>query len=292
MFKRKNLRIGRSGVMSNKIAELTKSRFFPFALILYLSYIILLLILAIPYIPEMFNGNAYTGGVYINPIVIFGSAAVTPVILIFVIVEFKQLTAPFRALNRRILAYTTLFLLLQFGLNILLAVCLILVNPDLLILATHTSDEFILVWAASFSFCVFAVVLNIFIGWKWVKVDLETPSGLHWFVGYFLYLLTVSLAVISILILNPTVNNIILWPLAGVAILGALNFFLVSWGFFIAGLETLSGESHAFVDFVFMTGTLFMLFALFLPVFYVIAYFFGVKLANRRALNRTNRYLR
>ena len=279
--------------MSTGITELTKNKYFLIALILYIGYLIILFFLAIPYIPEMLITNSSEGGTYINPILIFGSAAAAPVILGAVILEFKHITAPFLALNRRILVYTTVFLLLQLGLNILLVVCLILVKPDLLDLTTYDNTDFILVGVISCGFSLLAVVLNIYIGWKWVKTGLEKPSGLHWFVGYAIYYLSVGLGVISIQILNPSVKNILLWPFAGIGMVGALNFFLVSFELFLVGLATIgssmaSSESDAFIGFVFMTGGLFMIAVLFLPFFYAITYYLGVILANRYIEQYTN----
>lgn len=269
------------------MVKLTKNKGFLFILIVYLGYVLILLILAIPYIPEMLNPNTNASGLYINPVLIFGVAAAVPIALVYIIREFKHIAAPFLALNRRILVYTTFFLMLQFGINVMLAICLVLVKQDLLNITTYNDDDILIVWVISFSFCVFAGVLNIYIGWKWSKAGLENPSGLHWFVGYLLYFLGISVSVISIQILNPTVKNILLWPLAGIGIFGALNLFLVSFMLFVGALEIIgasmfSSESDAFVGLVFMMGTIFMLVISVLPFLYALTFYLGVKLANRR----------
>jgi len=234
----------------------------------------------------MLTADSSEGGMYINPILIFGGAATAPVILLFIILEFDQLTAPFFRLNRRILVYTTLFLMLQLSINILLAFCLVLVKPDLIDLATFTSGDALLVWVIGCSFSLFTVAINIFIGWKWVETGLERPNGLHWFVGYIIYFLAIIFGVFSIQILNPSVQNILLWPFAGIGILGAFNFFIVSFGLFIAGLGVVgssfdSSVSDALIGFVFMMGIIFMIAILFLPFFYAITFYFGVLLAKR-----------
>lgn len=225
-------------------------------------------------------------GMYVNPIVIFGGAAAIPIILGVFILQSKHLTAPFLALDRRTLVYTTLFLFLQFGINILLAICLVLVKPDLLDLNTFSGDDAILVWIMGCGFSLSCIAVNIYIGWKWIKTDLESPSGLHWFVGYIIYFVTIGLSIISLQILNPSVKNILLWPVAGIGIIGAFNFFIVSFGLFVVGLGAIgssmgSSGSDAFFGFVFMMGILFMIAILFLPFLYAIFYYIGFIFAKQ-----------
>lgn len=274
--------------MSYSIDELIKNKFFIVALIIYIIYVVILFVIAIPYIPEMLNPDSDSsgGGMYINPILIFGGAAAAPVILAVIILEFNQVATPFLALDRRILVYTTFFLWLQIGLNILLAFCLVLVKPDLLNLSTFGTGDALLIWLIGCGFSLITVAVNIFVGWKWVKIGLERPNGLHWFVGYIIYYLTVTFGIFFTWILNPSVQNIILWPFAGIGILGALNFFLVAFGLFIAGLAGLgssmsSGEGDAFIGFVFMMGMVFMVAVIFLPFFYMLTFYVGVQFAKR-----------
>ncbi|MFW9997714.1 MAG: hypothetical protein ACFFD4_37085 [Candidatus Odinarchaeota archaeon] len=290
--------------MPSRIAELPKKKFFPFALILYIGYLIILFILAIPYIPDMLSTISYEGGLSVNLsavspiIVILGAAAAVPVFLVYIIIEFDLLIdlliSPFRALNSRISLYITLFLLLQLGINLLLVTCLLLLKPNLLDLTTYSPADSIMIFGTGCVFSIFTAVLDFYIGWKWVKTDLEEPDVLHWFVGYTTYFLSVGLCVVSIQILNPTVQNIVLWPLAGIGILGAFNFFIFSFGLFIAGLEAIgssmsSSESDAFVGFVFVTGTFFISTTLILPFLYSLCYYSGVILANRNTRQNTNR---
>ncbi|MFX1286554.1 MAG: hypothetical protein ACFFB5_23155 [Promethearchaeota archaeon] len=282
--------------MSSRIPDQVKNKFVIIALILYGGYLVILSLLALPYIPEMLNTNSSEDGIYINPLLIFGGAAAVPLILMVFILESKHLTASFLALDPRILFYTTLFLLLQFGLNIFLALCLVFMKPDLLDLSTFSGDDIILVWLIGCGFSLSTIVVNIYIGWKWIKTGLDRPNGLHWFVGYIIYFLTVGLSVLSLQILNPSVKNILLWPLAGIGILGALNFFIVSFGLFIAGLGAIgssmgSSGSDAFFGFVFMMGMLFMIAILFLPFLYAILYHIGVILAKRSSTQDNHRGL-
>ncbi|MFX0052273.1 MAG: hypothetical protein ACFE8U_13395 [Candidatus Hermodarchaeota archaeon] len=277
--------------MSFNITELSKNKYFLVALILYISYLILLFFLAIPYIPEMFTVNGNEVQMNLNPTLIFVGAAIIPAILMYLILEFKHLMAPFLAMNRRILVYITLFLLLQFGINIFLAICLVVIKPNLLDLSTYDVTDIFLVWIISCSFCSFSVLLNTYIGWRWIIANLEKPSPLHWLVGYVIYFLSVGLGIISIQIINPSVKNILLWPFAGIGIIGALNLFLVSFIIFITGLTILgssmaSSESDAFVGFVFMMGIPFMIAVLYLPFFYALPYYLGIKLASRKGTRK------
>ncbi|MFX1505518.1 MAG: hypothetical protein ACFFDC_05315 [Promethearchaeota archaeon] len=274
--------------MSFRISDLTKNKFLIIALILYGGYLVTLFLLAIPYIPEILSPDSSEDGIYINPALIFGGAAAVPIILGIFILQAEHLITAFLASDRRIPIYTTLFLLLQFGINILLAICLVLVNPDFLDLSTFSGNETLLVWILGCGFSLSTIAVNIYIGWKWVKSGLDTPNSLHWFVGYIIYFLTIGIGIISLQILNPSVQNILLWPFAGIGIIGAFNFFIVSFGLFIVGLGVIgssmsSGGSDAIIGFVFMMGILFMIAIFFLPFLYAFFYFIGTILAKRNS---------
>jgi hypothetical protein len=176
----------------------------------YGGYLGILFLLALPYIPEMLSQETSEDGIYINPAFIFGGAAAIPIIIAIFILQAEHLIATFLGSDRRIPVYTTLFLLLQFGLNILLVLCLVLVKPDLLILGSFSNVDALLVWIITCGFSLLNIAVNMYIGWKWIKTGLDTPNGLHWFVGYIIYFLGVGLIIISIQILNPSVQDFLL----------------------------------------------------------------------------------
>ena len=276
-------------------------------IILYIVYIIILLLLALPYIPDLLELMARREISLLelreNPIFILGMAALLPASIIYIIFEFptflnlfKSLVEPFKELDREILIHTSFFLILQIGINILLIICLLFIQPDLLTLSDYSLVSRILVWTVSLIFSIVNISLNIFIGWKRVKSGLEKPKNVYWIVGYFIYFLTTGIGVIFVQSINPNVKGILLWPVAGIAIVGALSYFVVTFGLFLIGLEvTLSplatGQGDAWIGAVFMAGILFMLVSVFLPVIHLLTYTIGVFLAKRKSPNLEKRII-
>ncbi len=283
--------------MRRNITKLLKNKnIIILLLIFYFIYLGVLFILAIPYIPEMLITNPSYQEVYINPIIYFGAAAVIPVIIGFIILNFGTIIDHFeeivvislKELNYKVLGYITAFLLLQIGLNGIMVFFLVLIDPKLLNLLDFPKKSLSLVWMISCSFSLGNTLINIIIGWYWVKVDFELPNIVHWVFSYVIFFVVIGLGVIIIQIVNPTVKQLLLWPISGGVLIGAYNYFIMFFGLLIAGLEAIlspmtTGEGDAYVGFVFMVGTLFMIASSFFLFIHMISFYMGVILANINA---------
>ncbi|MFX0125107.1 MAG: hypothetical protein ACFFAE_15860 [Candidatus Hodarchaeota archaeon] len=283
-------------MLSDRIVKLTKNKYFPFALVLYVSYIILLSFLAFPSISEIQISLNDRGGVEITrttPFIYFGIAALTPFALLYFILEIRRFTMSF-ALNSRILIYITFFLLFQLGVNILLAVCLVVLKADLLDVTTYTFYDFLLVWTTGCIFTLITLGVTIFTCWKWIQMGLEKPRIIHWFLGYIIYLICVCLSIIFIQTLDPSVEYILFWPLTGVGIVGTLNLFIASFGLFtdvlvIMQYTMFSGVNAGYILFIFVMVIFFLLFVILLPIVYLLIFYFAMNIMDRfHDQNRTD----
>ena len=118
-------------IMKIQLNDRFQSRYLLLGLIIYACYIIILFIIAIPFIPEMFGENQNYEGFYLNPLIIFGAAAAIPLFIFFIILENKTFTTTIITLDKQILLYIILILLIQIGLNGGLLICVLLFVPDL-----------------------------------------------------------------------------------------------------------------------------------------------------------------
>ena len=282
--------------MSSAISRIRESKYLPYAIFLYIVYLIILFLLTIPYLPELITifskREISSDELYQTPIIPFGIAAFLPLVIAYIAIDYKSIfiliknmLIPFKELNRRILAFTCLYLLLQFVFNAIVLVLLLLIEPDILYTSNFAPESASLIWLVGLGFSVIIICINSFLGWKWAKSNLKQPNGLHWFLGYSIYLITVGIFVIIFQIINPSTKGILLWPITGIAIIGSLSFFIVAFGLFLFGLSIIldphsTGLSDAGVGFVLTTGILFMFSSLFLLLIYMLTFYLGIFIAN------------
>jgi len=282
--------------VSSGIDKIRASKYFPYAIIVYLGYILVLFILAIPYIPEIVDLISKTeisaGETYVSPIIPIGMVVFIPLVIIYILVDyraivdqFKVMIIPFKELNRRILNFTILFLILQLGFNLVMMLFLGFLKPDILDFSTYTSESTLSVWLVGCVVSLVNIILNAFIGWKWTKSSIERPNLLHWFFGYIIYLLAIIIGVIFVESTNSPLKGFILWPFSGIVIIGALSYFIVVFGLFLVGLEIIvspiaTEQSDAWIGFVFMAGIMFMAASILLLFIYILTFYMGVLLAK------------
>ena len=118
-----------------------------------------------------------------------------PLGLAFIVIEYRNI--PYRLNNRRIFLNTTGFLFIQLWINFYLAISLILIQPNILS-SDYSSQSFFVTWVISTAYCLGSILLNIFLGWKWTKYNLEKPYMLHWAIGYLFYFVIIGLGIIII----------------------------------------------------------------------------------------------
>ncbi len=292
--------------MSSGIARIRESKYFPYAIIVYLGYLIVLFILAIPYISDfipLFSKTEISADeLYQSPILPLGIAIFIPLVIAYIVVDYrsifdliKRMFIPFKELNRHITAFTTLYLLVQLVFNAIVVVFLVLVEPNLQNFSNYTAESTFLIWLIGCGSSVVIILLDSYIGWKWVKTGLKQPNGLHWVLSYIIYLIAVGITVIIIEIFNPSTKEILLWPIVGIVMVGALSYFIVTSGLFVLGLETVlapytTSQSDAWVGLVFMAGIFLIGFSILLLFIHMLTFYSGIFIANwqNRNIRRGN----
>ena len=281
-------------MLSDRIVKLTKNKYFPFALVVYISYLFLLFLLALPSLLEIQISSNDRGGVQITkitPLIYFGIAALAPFVFLYFILEIRRFKMSL-ALNSRIQIYVTFFLLFQLSINIILAACLVVLKPNVLDVTAYNIYDFLLVWIIGCLFTLITLGVTSFTCWKWTQMGLENPRVIHWFLGYIIYLICVCFSILVIQTLDPSVEYIPFWPLAGVGIVGALNLFIASFGLFTVVLviyTTFSGENGGNVLFVFVMVIFFLFFVALLPIGYLLIFYSGMNMMARfHDQNRTD----
>ncbi|PWI48065.1 hypothetical protein CEE45_08555 [Candidatus Heimdallarchaeota archaeon B3_Heim] len=156
---------------------------------------------------------------------------------------------------------------------------------------SYTSESTSIIWLVGCAFCMINIIANLFIGWKWTNSGLNNPNGLHWFIGYIIYLAVIGIGVFSVQSIFPSIKGILLWPFSGIVMIGALSYFIVVFGLFLVGLDVLvspvaTGQGDAWIGFVFMAGMFFMVASFFLLFIPMITYSTGVYLANWQTKRR------
>ena len=283
--------------MSSGIERIKASKYFPLALFVYLGYFLILLFFLLPSLPEIFDMFSETeiasDELSASPIVPFGIATFLPLVIFYILIDYKALSSrlysllvnPFKELDQHVLIYTISFLFLQLAITAATVSVLAVVHPTFLDYTNYTPESSLLVWVVAGVFCLVNTILNVFIGWKWTNSDLTRPTGMHWTIGYITYLSVIGIVVIVVQSINPSVKGILLWPFAGIVIIGTLSYFVVVLGLFLVGLEILlapmdTSLSDAAVGFVFMSGILFMIASFVLLFIPLLNYSSGVFLAK------------
>jgi hypothetical protein len=106
-----------------------------------------------------------------------------------------------------------------------------------------------------------------------------------------IYLLAVYTILLVVEIVNPAIKGFLLMPFTGIVIIGALSYFIVSFGLFILGLEVVLapfglGQGDAAIGFAFMVGMLFMVLSAFLLFTYMLNFYLGVFIFNWQNRNK------
>jgi hypothetical protein len=230
--------------------------------------------------------------IYVNPILPFGVAIITPLVIGYIIIEYKAIIfqlklmfKPIREMDYGIFIFTVVFLFIQLAINALLMICLVLIEPDLLNTSEYTPGSSIIIWGISLGFAIGTTLFNIFIGKRWVNSEIQRPHALHWFFGYVIFGIGIVAAIITVEALYPAIKGILLWPLPGIMIIGALSYFVVAFGLFLVGLDFIispvsTGQSDAWIGFVFMMGIFFMALSVFLLFIHMVTFYFGVYLGK------------
>ncbi len=288
--------------MSSGIAKIRSNKFFPYLVILYIAYLIVLLLLIIPYLHELIGIFSKTeissDELYQTPLVPLGIAALIPLAVIYIVVDYKTIintilgmATPFKELDQRILGFTTLYLLIQLVFNAITVLILVLIEPNLQDFTNYTPESTFLIWLIGCGSSLVIIILNSFISWKWIRTGTKQPNGLHWLISYIIYLLAAFIIVLIVQIIIPDTKGILLWPIVGIVIVAALSYFIVSFGIFILGLEVIlapysTGQSDAGIGFVFIAGILFMAMSVFLIFFHLLNFHLGVFFANWQNRNK------
>jgi hypothetical protein len=288
--------------LSSGIAKIRSNKFFPYLVILYIAYLIVLLLLIIPYLPELIEIFSKTeissDELYQTPIVPLGIAAFIPLVVIYLVIDYKLVTntilgiaTPFKELDRRILGFTTLYLLIQLVFNAITVLILVLIEPNLQDFTNYTPESTSLIWLIGCGSSLIIIILNSFISWKWIKTGTKQPNGLHWLISYIIFLVAASIIVLIVQIIIPATKGILLWPIVGIVIVAALSYFIVSFGIFILGLEVIlapysTGQSDAGIGFAFIAGILFMAMSVFLIFFHLLNFYLGAFIYNRQNRNK------
>ena len=288
--------------MSSGIAKIKSNKFFPYLVILYIAYLIVLFLLIIPYLPELIEIFSKTeissDELYQTPIVPLGIAAFIPLVVIYLVIDYKIVTntitntiKPFKELDRRILRFTTIYLLIQLVFNSILVFILVLVEPDLSAISNYSPESAIIIWLIGCISSLVIIILNTFISWKWVKTGIKQPNGLHWLISYMIYVVAVSAVLLVVETINPSIKGFLFWPFTGIVIIGAFSYFIVSFGLFIYGLEVVlapygSGQGDAAFGFVFIAGTIFLSISAFLLFIHLLNFYLGVFIYNWQNRNR------
>ncbi|MHA2275528.1 MAG: hypothetical protein ACXAC2_07165 [Candidatus Kariarchaeaceae archaeon] len=291
--------------MSSGIARIRSNKFFPYLVILYIAYLIILFLLIIPYLPELIEIFSKTeissDELYQTPLVPLGIAALIPLAVIYLVVDYKiiintilGMVTPFKELDRRILGFTIIYLLIQLVFNSILVFILVLVVPDLYDISSYSPESALLIWLIGCISSLVIIILNTLISWKWVKTGMKQPNGLHWLIGYMIYIVAVSTVLLVVETIDTSLKGFILWPFTGIVIIGALSYFIVSFGLFIYGLEVVLepyrlGQGDAALTFAFTVGTLFMLISTVLLFIHLLNFYLGVFFANWQNRNRNDK---
>jgi hypothetical protein len=291
--------------VSSGIARIRSNKFFPYLVILYIAYLIILFLLIIPYLPELIEIFSKTeissDELYQTPLVPLGIAALIPLAVIYLVVDYKiiintilGMVTPFKELDRRILGFTIIYLLIQLVFNSILVFILVLVVPDLYDISSYSPESALLIWLIGCISSLVIIILNTLISWKWVKTGMKQPNGLHWLIGYMIYIVAVSTVLLVVETIDTSLKGFILWPFTGIVIIGALSYFIVSFGLFIYGLEVVLepyrlGQGDAALTFAFTVGTLFMLISTVLLFIHLLNFYLGVFFANWQNRNRNDK---
>ncbi|MHA1988597.1 MAG: hypothetical protein ACW98D_18345 [Promethearchaeota archaeon] len=287
--------------MSSGIVKIRSNKFFPYLVILYIAYLFVLFLLLIPYLPELIEIFSKTeissDELYQTPIVHLGIAAFIPLVVIYLVIDYTIVTDTitgtlkiFKELDRRILGFTIIYLFMQLVFNSILVFILVLVEPNLLEISNYTPESALLIWSIACISSLVIIILNTFISWKWVKTGYKQPNGLHWFISYGIYIVSAFTVLLVVETVNPSIKGFILWPFTGIVIIGALSYFIVSFGLFATAVEVyldyMNGVGDAALAFAFTVLTLFGLISLFLLFIHLLNFYLGVFIYNWQNRNK------